>query len=204
MGTLKLMKKTKTKTETKHLVWWQSGRPRTLFVDDRANLALACLGSSNLPKVTTMTMMMLTMTMMTMMITMIMRATIKVILFTKVSLDVDAGYDEGMGAKKERTKDDWTVRWGGDAEDIYKRNRGSLKSQSNIFKDTKTQNLNPNYSWKAAMVSYVALPLVLKESVISTALWQCQRRWQWCYSIQTAEAEVEVLFVTLLVLTRPI
>ena len=41
-----------------------------------------------------------------MMLTMIMRATIKVILFTKVSLDVDAGYDEGMGAKKEGTKDD--------------------------------------------------------------------------------------------------
>ena len=77
-----------------------------------------------------------------MMLTMIMRALIKVKLLTKVSLDVDAGYDEGMGAKKERTKDDWTVRWGGDAEDIYKRNRGSPKSQSNIFQDTKTQNLN--------------------------------------------------------------
>ena len=37
---------------------------------------------------------------------MIMRALIKVKLLTKVSLDVDAGYDEGMGAKKERTKDD--------------------------------------------------------------------------------------------------
>ena len=47
------------------------------------------------------------MTMMTMtMMTIIMRAPIKVILFTKVSLDVDAGYDEGMGAKKEGTKDD--------------------------------------------------------------------------------------------------
>ena len=57
------------------------------------------MGSSNLPTVTTMTMM-------TMMLTMIMRALIKVILFTKVSLDVDAGYDEGMGAKKEGTKDD--------------------------------------------------------------------------------------------------
>ena len=44
--------------------------------------------------------------MMTMMMTMIMGATIKVILFTKVSLDVDAGYDEGMKAKKERTKGD--------------------------------------------------------------------------------------------------
>ena len=43
--------------------------------------------------------------MMTMMMTMIMGATIKVILFTKVSLDVDAGYDEGMKAKK-RTKGD--------------------------------------------------------------------------------------------------
>ena len=47
------------------------------------------------------------MTMMTMMmLTMIMRVPIKVILFTKVSLDVDAGYDEGMGAKKGGTKDD--------------------------------------------------------------------------------------------------
>ena len=45
--------------------------------------------------------------MMTMMMTMMrMMTTIKVIMFTKVSLDVDAGYDEGMGAKKERTKDD--------------------------------------------------------------------------------------------------
>ena len=125
------MKKTKTKTGTKNLVWWQSGRPRTLFVDDRANLALACLGSSNLPTVATITMMTM------MMLTMIMRATIKVILFTKVSLDVDAGYDEGMKAKKERTKGDWTVRGGvGMFQDIYKRNRGSQKvllSQSNIF-----------------------------------------------------------------------
>ena len=58
------------------------------------------MGSSNLPTVATITMMTM------MMLTMIMRATIKVILFTKVSLDVDAGYDEGMKAKKERTKGD--------------------------------------------------------------------------------------------------
>ena len=63
------------------------------------------MGSSNLPTVTTMTIMMMTMMTMMMLIT-ILRAPIKVIVFTKVSLDVDAGYDEGMRAKKERTKDD--------------------------------------------------------------------------------------------------
>ena len=131
--TLALMKK----TETKNLVWWQSGRPRTLFVDDRANLALACLGSSNLPTVTTMTMM-------TMMLTMIMRALIKVILFTKVSLDVDAGYDEGMGAKKEGTKDDWTVRGGVGMLRIFtKETEDHLSLNPTFFKIQKHKILTP-------------------------------------------------------------